>query len=110
MADEPFPASEFSVVGRKTFDSMVGLQQNFLGALQDINQQWAATINAEIALVSETLTKLAAAKSIPDTVATCQSCGTRQMEIVAENSRGLQAAGEKIMSHLSGDGLRGGGT
>src|SRR5215469_12763567 len=106
MADEPFAASEFSVVGRKSFDSMVGLQQNFLGALQDINQQWAATINAAIALVSETLTKLAAATEVRAPVAPCQSCGARLRESGAENSRGLQAAGEKIMSHLSGDGLR----
>ena len=107
MVDEPFATSDFSIIGRKTFDRMVALQQNFLGALQDINQQWVATINAEIALASETLTKLAAAKSIPDTVAACQNCGTRQMEIVAENSRGLQAANEKIMSRLSGNGVRG---
>ena len=104
MVDEPFSATDFSIIGRGSFDRMVGLQQNFLGALHDINEQWAATMNAEIALASETLTKLAAAKSIPDTVAACQNCGARQMEIVTDNSRGLQAANEKIMSHLSGNG------
>jgi hypothetical protein len=107
MVDEPLSAIDFSAIGRNTLDRMVGLQKGLLGALHDMNEQWAATINAEIALASETLTKLAAAKSIPDTVAACQNCGTRQMEIVAENSRGLQAANERIMSHLSGNGVRG---
>jgi hypothetical protein len=98
MAEATSGTNEFLDMGRKNFDTLVNLQKGILGAFQDINQQWAATINAEIALASETFTKLAEAKSIPDTAAACQACGTRQMEIITESHRRLQAAGEKIMS------------
>lgn len=105
----PFFMKEFADMGQKTFDTMLGLQQGFLSAVQNINRQWIALINAEATLASELFTKLAAAKSIPDAVSACQDCGFRQMEILAEQSRGLMATSERILPQLFRNGFNGGG-
>jgi len=113
MAQEqqtPIMSQEFSEMGQKTIEAMMGVQKGFLDALQELNQQWVSGVNAETALASEFLTKLAAAKSIPDAAIACQGCANRQMEILAENSRQFMAAGEKIMPHLFGNGRKGAGT
>jgi hypothetical protein len=97
---------EFANMGYKTFDTMMGLQKEILDAVYDINQQWIVGINAEATLASELFTKLAAARSIPHVVSACQDCGSRQLEILAEQSRGLMAAGERIVPRL-GNGFKG---
>ena len=104
----PFFMKEFADA-QKTFDTMMGLQKGILGAVQNINQLWIAGINAEATLASELFTKLAVAKSIPDAVSACQDCGSRQMELLAEQSRGLMAASERIVPRLFGNGFKGGG-
>ena len=104
----PFFMKEFTDY-QKTFDTMMGLQKTILGAAQNINQLWTAGINAEAALASELFTNLAAAKSIPDAVSAWQRCGFRHMEILAEQSRGLMAASERIVPRLFGNGFKGGG-
>ena len=102
----PFFMKEFANMGQKNFDTMMGLQKEILDAVYDINQQWILGINAEATLASELFTKLVAARSIPDAVSACQDCGSRQLEILAEQSRGLMAASERIVPRL-GNGFKG---
>jgi hypothetical protein len=56
---------------------------------------------------AEFFTKLAGAKSIPDAATACQGYATGQMEILAENSRQLMAASNKIIPQLLGNGFNG---
>ena len=102
----PFFMKEFANMGQKTFDTMMGLQKEILDAAHDINQQWIVGINAEATLAYELFTKLAAARSIPDAVSAFQDCGSRQLEILAQRSRGLMAASERIVPRL-GNGFKG---
>jgi len=103
MAQEQI-SQEFAAMGQKTLEAMGGMQTGFLDALQELNRQWISGVNAETALASELLAKLTAAKSIPDAAIACQGCVNRQMEIIAENSRQMLAAGEKLMPQLFGNG------
>ena len=102
----PFFMKEFANMAQKSFETMMGLQKEVLDAFYDINQQWILGINAEATLASELFTKLVAARSIPDAVSACQDCGSRQLEILAEQSRGLMAASERIVPRL-GNGFKG---
>lgn len=108
MAQEQ--TQRFADAGRHSIDAMVGMQKGFLDVFEVLNKQWVSGVNAEAALASEFLTKLAAAKSIPDAAMACQGCANRQMQILAENGRQLMAAGEKMVPRLFGDGLSGPGT
>jgi hypothetical protein len=110
MAGATSGTNEFVDMGRKSFDTLVNLQKQVLGAFQDFNQQWIAGMNAEAKLAPELFAKLPGAKSVPEATSACQDCGTRQMEILAENSRGFLAASEKILPQLFGNGFKGGGT
>jgi Phasin protein len=96
-------SQEFAGMAQKSVDTMMDIQKGFLDALQELNQQWISGVNAEAALASEFLTKLTTAKSIPDAAVACQGCMSRQMEIMAENSRQFMAAGERLMPHLFGN-------
>ena len=102
----PFFMKEFANMAQKSFETMMDLQKEVLDAFYDINQQWIVGINAEATVASELFTKLAAARSIPDAVSACQDCGSRQLEILAEQSRGLMAASERIVPRL-GNGFKG---
>jgi hypothetical protein len=97
-------------LGKKTVDTMIGAQKGFLDAFQSFNQQWLSNINTEATLASEFFAKLASVKSIPDAATACQSYATRQMEILADNSRQLMTASENIMPKLFGNGLNKTGT
>jgi hypothetical protein len=96
---------EFAAMGQKSIEQMTGMQKGFLSALQELNRHWISGVNAEAALASELLDKLSAAKSLPDAAMAYQGCMNRQMEIIAENSRQMLAASEKLMPHLLGNGL-----
>ena len=103
MAQEQI-SQEYAAMGQKTLEAMNGMQKGFLDALQEFNRQWVSGVNAEMALGSELLAKLTAAKSVPDAAIACQGCMNRQMEIIAENSRQMLAAGEKLMPQMFGHG------
>jgi hypothetical protein len=46
MAEATSGTNEFVDMGRKSFDTLVTLQKELLGALQDFNRQWSAGMNA----------------------------------------------------------------
>jgi hypothetical protein len=106
----PFPMKQFADLGQETFDRMMALQKGFLGAVQEMNKQWATTMTAEAALASKFFAKLTAAKSIPEAASAYQECGSRQMEILADQNRELMAASERIMPRVFGNGFKGTGT
>jgi hypothetical protein len=106
----PFLMKQFADLGQETFYRMMTLQKGLLKTVQELNQQWAASMSAEAELASQFFAKLTAAKSMPDAASACQECGSRQMEILADQNRKLMAASERIMPQMFGNGLKGGGT
>ena len=92
-------SQQFADMGQRSIETMMGMQKGYLDALQKINQQWISGVNAQTALTSELLTKLASAKSIPDAAIACQNCANRQFEIFAENGRQFMATGAKLFGN-----------
>ena len=109
-AGDAFQMAQFGNLAQEGFDRMIALQKKFLDAAQDMNLHLVAGMNAEAALVSELFAKLTAAKSIPDAASACQECGSRQMEILAEQNRKLMAAAEKLIPRPDGNGCQRGGS
>ena len=103
-------SQQFADMGRQSMEAMMEMQKGFLNAFQELHKQWISGVNAEAALASDLLTKLAAAKSVPDAAIACQGCANRQMEILAESGRQLAAAGEKMVPRFFGNGSGGAGT
>ena len=65
--------------------------------MEEINRAWLTRAQSEVTLASELVGKLATSRSIPDAATACQECMSRQMEMLAEDSRRMLADGEKLM-------------
>jgi len=65
--------------------------------LQETNRQWFDRAQAEANLASEFASKLTAARSIPEAMATCQEWTSRRFEMMAEDGKHLFADTQKFM-------------
>jgi hypothetical protein len=68
-----------------------------LDTLEEINRAWVARAQSGVTLASELVSKLAAARSVPEAAAAYQECMTRHMELFAEDGRRMVADSEKLM-------------
>ena len=92
-----FGPGAFGEMGKKQFEAAVEMQKEFLDTMEEINRAWLTRAQSEVALASELAGKLATSRSIPDAATACQECMSRQMEMLAEDSRRMLADGEKLM-------------
>ena len=60
-----------------------------LDKLKETNRLWLDRMQAEANLASEFASKLAAARSLPEAMVTCQDCGKRRVEMMAEDTKHL---------------------
>jgi Phasin protein len=93
----PSFAAPFFEMGRKQFETVLNIQKRVLGTFEEVNHSWLAGAQLEMTLVSDFVSKLTTASTIPDATAACQECINRQMEMLGENSRRLFAESEKLM-------------
>jgi Phasin protein len=90
--------AQFAEMGKKQAEAMADMQKELIGAIEEVNREWAARIQAEVEFATEFAGKLAAAKSMPDTAAICQECMNRRMEMFADDSRRFIADSQKFMA------------
>jgi hypothetical protein len=90
-----FPAG-FTESGKKRVRDLINLQAELFKYCQEANQNWFARMQTEVALASKFSTKLAAARSIPETGAACQEWANRHIELLAEDAKRLVADTEKV--------------
>jgi hypothetical protein len=76
---------------------MIDLQTELFQYLQETNQKWFARMQSEAAMAFELATKLAAARSLPDTAAACQEWTNRHLELLAQDGQRLFADTKKMM-------------
>jgi hypothetical protein len=88
-------------MARKQMDAMADVQKEFLKNLEQANQLWAARVKAETELAGEYVSKLSAARSLPETTTIFQEWATRRMALFAEDSQRFMADMEKFMSATS---------
>jgi len=89
---------EFVELGKKRVEVLLGLQKDLLDAIQDINQAWLARARSEANLNSELVTKLSAARTVPEQADAYQQVMGKRMELLVEDSRRLLSDGQKFVS------------
>ena len=92
----PMP-TEFAEMGKKRIEEFVNTQTELLERLQEMNRQWFDRAQSEANLASEFASKLTAARSIPEAMATYQEWTSRRFEMMAEDGKHLLADTQKFM-------------
>jgi hypothetical protein len=91
--------AELAEFGKKRIAAMVELQKEFLETIEAMNQAWFERAKTEANLASELVTKLTAARSVPETANAYQECMTKRMDMLADDGRRIFADSQKFM-HL----------
>ena len=107
--------AEFAEMGKKRIEEFVNMQTELLNELQETNRQWFDRVQSEANIASEFASKLTAARSIPEAMATCQEWTSRRFEMMAEDGKHLLADTQKFMEAVArlmpkGSLINGGGT
>ena len=102
-------------MGKKRIEEFVNMQTELLNELQETNRQWFDRAQSEANVASEFASKLTAARSIPEAMATCQEWTSRRFEMMAEDGKHLLADTQKFMEAVArlmpkGSLINGGGT
>ena len=74
---------------------MADVQKDLLKSLEQSNQLWQARIQAETDLANESVRKLSATRSLPETTAVMQEWLMRRMALFAEDGQRFSADMEK---------------
>jgi hypothetical protein len=77
-------------------EEITAARSELLRHFQDTTQFWIGRMQAEADLVSELSTKLASARTLPDTATSLQECTKRQMELLAEDTKRLLDDSQKF--------------
>ena len=91
-----FPAA-FAETGKQRVEDMINFQTELFRYLQEANQKWLARMQSEAVMASEFVTKLAAARSFPETATVCQEWTNRRIELLAQDGQRLFADTKKMM-------------
>ena len=90
MALDLFPAA-FAETGKQRVEDMINFQTELFRYLQEANQKCVASMQSEAGMASEFVTKLAAARSFPETATVCQEWTYRCAELLAQDGQRLFA-------------------
>jgi len=94
----PQLATQLTDIGRCQFDVLMNLQKHVLQTAEDFGEAWTAHADAEGALFSELLKKLASATTLPDAATAYRECASRQLELLAQQNRRLFEGTEQAMA------------
>jgi hypothetical protein len=89
--------AEFGEIGKKRAEAMTAAQTTWLEGLRGVNQHWIGRAQSEAELASELITKLTAARSVPETVTVYQEWASRRMQLAMEDSQRLFSDSLKLM-------------
>ena len=105
-----FPAA-LAETGKQRAEDMINFQTELFQYLQEANQKWFARMQSEAAMASEFATKLAAARSIPETATIYQEWANRRIELLSQDGTCLFTDTKKMMeagARMLGNGWSGG--
>src|SRR6516164_4781673 len=88
---------EFAVMGKQCMEELVNVQRELFETLQETNRRWLECVQSEAALASKLATKLTATRSVSEAMTTCEEWTSRQIEMIAEDSKLLAADTQKLM-------------
>ena len=93
-----FVPGELAEIGKKRIVAIVEMQKAFLDTIESINQAWFERAKSEASLASELVTKLTAARSVPETASIYQECMGKRMDLLADDSRRLLADSQRFIN------------
>jgi hypothetical protein len=96
MTLDLFPAA-LAETGKQRVEDMINFQTELFRYLQETNQKWLARMQSEAVMASEFVTKLATARSFPETATVCQEWTNRRIELLAQDGQRLFADTKKMM-------------
>lgn len=79
--------SEFARTGGKPVEALIEMQKQLIDSVDEANRAWLARARLEAVLGIEFVSKLTAARSIPDVATAYRECMTRQLDMLAEDGR-----------------------
>jgi hypothetical protein len=88
---------EIATMGKQCIEELVNVQTELLERLQETNRHWLERVQSEAALASKYATKLTATRSVSEAMTTCQEWTSRQIEMIAEDSKLLVADTQRFM-------------
>jgi hypothetical protein len=84
-------------LGRKRLEVVLEAQSKLVDTLPALSREWMTYAEAERDLTAELLSKLTAARSIPESTAVYQEWLGRRVDMFAEKTRKLLADSQKLM-------------
>ena len=105
--------ADLGEIGKKRAEAVATMQAELFKEFQEISQYWTGRAKTEADLASELISKLTAARSVPETAKAYQEWASRRMQMVLEDGQHLFADSFKLTettAQLFSDGGAGKGT
>jgi len=105
--------ADLGEMGKKRAEAMATMQAELFKEFQEISQYWTGRAKAEADLASELISKLTAARSVPETAKAYQEWASQRMQMVLEDGQRLFADSFRLTettAQLFSDGGAGKGT
>jgi phasin protein len=93
----PFSVDMVVGLGRKRLEAIFEAQSKLVDTLPTLSREWMSYAQAERELSSDLLTKLTAARSIPESAKVYQEWLSRRMDLLAEETRRMLADAQKLV-------------
>jgi anaerobic ribonucleoside-triphosphate reductase len=91
------PPAEFATAAMERFEEFAKAQTEQFNNFQETNRQWLDRVQAETNLASAFVSKLTAARSIPDAITAYQEWSSRRLEMMAEDTKHIMDNTQKFM-------------
>jgi hypothetical protein len=88
---------EFATMGKQCIEELIKVQTELFENLQQTNRHWLECVQSEASLASKFATKLTATHSVSEAMTTCQEWTSRQIEMMAEDSKLLVGDTQRFM-------------
>ena len=90
--------TEIVEMGKQRVEAIMEIQKELFDVFQEINQAWFDRVRSAATINSELISKLTAARTVPETADAYQQCMGKRMELMVEDGRRLFADGQKIVN------------
>ncbi len=97
FAERMFPA-EFVDLGTNRVAAMADMQKELMTCIEETYRGWLERAQSEADAAAELVSKLTAARSVPDSAAAWQEWMTRRMDMLADDGRRFAQDGQKFMT------------
>lgn len=89
--------SDIGALANRRLEELIQFQSQMFQEGQANNRHLIDRIQSEASLMTEFASRLAAARSVPDTITACQEWAGRRMTLASEDTQYLLAEGQKVV-------------